>query len=301
MDQFLVQRIEISETTIFTRMGGAGPPLLLLHGFPETHHMWHRLAPLLSQRFTVVLADLRGYGESGCPPSTDDHAPYGKRAMAQDMIEVMQQLGFSRFFVIGHDRGARVAYRMALDHPETITHLAVFDIIPTGIAWQKADSRTMLGFWPWSLLAQPAPLPERIIETNAEAMVNNACDNWGSSPDIFTPETRQIYIRALEDPQHVHAICEEYRAAATIDREHDEVDQQSGRTITCPTLVLWGAGGAVDTWYSKQGGPLELWKAIAPKVVGEAVAGGHFFPEEIPQEVYEKVQSFFNQNIKQEK
>ncbi len=222
----------------------------------------------------------------------NDHVPYSKRAMAEDMVEVMRQLGFLQFSVVGHDRGARVAYRMAMDHPESVTHLTVFDIVPTNIAWQKADARMMLGFWPWSLLAQPAPLPEHILEATANDIVNNACDNWGSAANTFPPEIRKLYVQALSDPEHIHAICEEYRAAATIDRRHDETDQHAGRIISCPTLVLWGANGAVDTWYSEDSGPLTLWKTIAPKAVGEVVAGGHFFPEEIPEEIYEKLYSF---------
>jgi haloacetate dehalogenase len=293
MDQFSTQRIKTKEATIFTRSGGVGPPLLLLHGFPETHQMWRQLAPLLSKNFTVVMADLRGYGESSCPPSTNDHTPYSKRAMAEDMVEVMRQLGFHQFSVVGHDRGGRAAYRMAMDHPKSITHLAVFDLVPTDIAWQKADARMMLGFWPWSLLAQPAPLPERILKATATDIVNNACDNWGSSPRTFPTEIRKLYVQALSSPEHIHAICEEYRAAATIDRDHDEIDRQAGRTFNCPTLVLWGAGGTVDTWYSEEGGPLALWKTIAPKAVGEAVTGGHFFPEEIPEKIYEKLYDFF--------
>jgi haloacetate dehalogenase len=298
MDHFSTQFIKTKETTIFTRVGGSGPPILLLHGFPETHHMWRGLAPLLSQHFTVITADLRGYGESSCPPSTDDHAPYSKHAMARDMVEVMRQLGFSQFAVVGHDRGARVAYRIALDYPEIVTHLAAFDIIPTDLAWQKADSRMMLGFWPWSLLAQPAPLPEHILATNTRDIIDNACDSWGSSPDVFTSETREMYTRALSDPVHIHAICEEYRAAATIDRKHDEADQQRGRTITCPTLILWGADGAIDTWYSDEGGPLALWRTVAPKSIGEAIPGGHFFPEENPKETYKKLHSFLSRGGK---
>lgn len=289
MHQFSIQRIKTNDATIFTKVGGSGPPLLLLHGFPETHHMWRRLAPLLSQNFTVVMADLRGYGQSSCPPTTEDHSPYSKRSMAKDMVEVMAQLGFSRFAVVGHDRGARVAYRMALDHPDIISHLAVFDIVPTDIAWEKADARMMLGFWPWSLLAQPEPLSEHVLQTNAEEIVNNACNLWGSSPEIFPPETRQIYSKALQNPAHAHAICEEYRAAATIDREHDRIDRQANRTITCPVLVLWSADGAIDTWYKDSGGPLALWQSVASNVQGEAVKGGHFFPEEIPNELYQKL------------
>jgi len=294
MDNFSTQRIETDDATIFIRMGGSGPPLLLLHGFPETHVMWRELAPLLSRKFTVVVADLRGYGQSSCPPDSGDHAAYSKRTMGNDMVAVMRQLGFSCFSVVGHDRGARVAYRMALDHPDAIGRLVVCDIVPTSIAWEKADARAMLGFWPWSMLAQPAPLPERVLETCAEVIVDNACGQWGSSPDTFPAEVRHLYSKSLSDPQHAHAICEEYRAAATIDRKHDEEDLQHTKTINCPVLVLWGAGGAVDTWYAKQNGPLALWRVIAPEAVGEAVAGGHFFPEESPKATFEKLQTFLS-------
>ncbi len=292
METFATEHIKTDSATIFTRMGGTGQPLLLLHGFPETHLMWRDLAPLLAEKFTVVLADLRGYGQSSCPPSAEDHSPYSKRSMAADMVEMMSQLGFPRFSVVGHDRGARVAYRMALDHPSAVERLVVCDIVPTESAWERADARMMLGFWPWSMLAQPAPLAEHILETNAEAIVNNACDQWGSSADAFPPELRKEYTMALQDPAHAHAICEEYRAAATIDREHDRDDRQAGRTIQCPTLVLWGADGAVDTWYTEEGGALALWKTIAPQAQGTALSGGHFFPEENPQGVYAKLREF---------
>ncbi|HEU5122192.1 MAG TPA: alpha/beta hydrolase [Candidatus Saccharimonadales bacterium] len=294
MDYFLPRHLAIKKVTIAARIGGSGPPLLLLHGFPETQYMWRELAPLLARHFTVVTADLRGYGESSCPPSSEDHMPYSKRTMAEDMVGVMQELGFDRFAVIGHDRGARVAYRMALDYPKVVTHLAVFDIVPTDLAWQKADSRMMLGFWPWSLLAQPAPLPERILATNAAEIVNNTCESWGSLPSTFPAEVRDVYIKALSDSNHIHAICEEYRAAATIDRTHDEADRQAQRIIACPTLVLWGSGGALDTWYTEDGGPLSLWRTIAPNAAGEAVTGGHFFPEENPEETYEKLYTFLS-------
>jgi len=292
MDQFSAKQIKLNEVTIFTQVGGSGPALLLLHGFPETHLMWRELAPLLARKFTVVLADLRGYGQSSCPPSSEDHSPYSKRTMGQDMVEVMRQLGFPRFSVVGHDRGARVAYRMALDHPAAIERLAVCDIVPTDSAWEKADARMMLGFWPWTMLAQPAPLAEHVLETSAEVIVNNACDQWGSAPDVFPPEVREKYIAALRAPGHAQAICEEYRAGATLDREHDRADRQAGRTIACPLLVLWGAGGAVDTWYADEGGPLTLWKTLAPAAEGTALSGGHFFPEENPKATYQKLSTF---------
>jgi len=285
--------IETGETSIFVRSRGSGPPILLLHGFPQTHVMWRGVAPLLAASFTVVCADLRGYGASGCPASAPDHAPYAKRAMARDMVSVMERLGFSRFAVAGHDRGGRVAYRMALDHPARVARLAVLDVVPTEAAWARADARFALGFWPWSLLAQPEPLAERILTAAADAIVDHALGEWGSAGGVFPPDVRAAYVEALRDPPHAHAICEEYRAAATLDREHDAADRAAGRRIACPVLTLWSAGGPLDTWYADEGGPLALWRAWADDVRGRAVDGGHFFPEASPQQTAEALNRFF--------
>ena len=274
--------LETAQTRIFARVGGSGPPVLLLHGFPQTHLMWRDVAPLLAADFTVVCADLRGYGCSGCPVSSADHAPYAKRAMARDMVEAMRQLGFSQFSVAGHDRGGRVAYRMALDHPAALTGLAVLDIVPTGEAWDRADSRFAAAYWPWSLLAQPEPMPEQLVAAAPGAVVEAALSGWGTAPSVFDPGVRAAYITALSDPAHVHAVCEEYRAGAGIDREHDAADQAAGHRIGCPLLALWAAGGPVDTWYAAAGGPLGLWRNWASDVRGSSVTGGHFFPEEQP-------------------
>src|SRR5918911_540046 len=237
MDHLTASEIRTGETSIFVRSSGSGPPILLLHGFPQTHLMWRGVAPLLARSFTVVCADLRGYGRSGCPASTPDHAPYAKRAMARDMVDVMEHLGFSRFSVAGHDRGGRVAYRLAIDHPARVERLAVLDIVPTGDAWRYADAR-FAAFWPWSLLAQPEPLPERLLSAAPDAVIDDALGGWGSPPEAFGPEVREAYVRALSDPARVHAICEEYRAAATLDRQHDDADHRAGRRIVCPLLAL---------------------------------------------------------------
>ncbi len=293
MDYFTTNDIRTSETDIFVRWTGSGPPILLLHGFPQTHLMWRSVAPLLACSFTVVCADLRGYGRSGCPASAPDHAPYAKRAMAQDMVTVMERMGFSRFSVAGHDRGGRVAYRMALDHPDRVERLAVLDILPVEATWQRADERFALNYWPWSLLAQPEPLPERILAAASKAIVDNALGEWGSPSAVFPPKVRAAYVKALQDPNHAHAICEEYRAAASIDREHERADRQSGRRISCPVLVLWSAQGPLDTWYVGESGPLAIWQSWADDVQGRPLEGGHFFPEAAPDQTAEALSRFF--------
>ncbi len=292
MDDFESAEIDTGETSIFARWSGTGPPILLLHGFPETHLMWRRVAPLLTPNYTVICPDLRGYGQSGCPVSAPDHAPYAKRAMARDMVCLMERLGFFHFSVVGHDRGGRVAYRMALDYSERIDRLAVLDIVPTETAWDRADARFALGFWPWSLLAQPEPLPEQILMNAADAIVDNALGGWGTPPAVFPAEVRTAYVEAIRDPDHAHAICEEYRAGATIDREHDKADRESGRRITCPVLVLWSAHGALETWYAEDSGPLALWQAWCADVRGKSLASGHFFPEEAAEETADALHQF---------
>ena len=292
---FQTIEIDTGEAVLFTRRAGNGPALLLLHGFPQTHLMWRDVAPQLAGRFTVICADLRGYGASSCPPSDSAHAPYAKRAMAADMTALMSKLGFGRFMVAGHDRGGRVAYRMALDHPDRVEKLAVLDIVATADAWDRADARLAQGYWPWSLLAQPEPLPELMLRGSAEAVVDNALQGWGSSPSAFPPDVRQAYVDALRDPAHIHAICEEYRAAATLDREHDDVDKAAGRRIRCPVLALWSGQGALADWYAGEGGPLALWRGWADDVRGRAMPGGHFFPEEAPAQTARALEDFFGQ------
>ena len=279
---FQSQSVATDRDTIFVHRGGSGPPLLLLHGFPETGLMWHAVAPLLAADFTVIAADLPGYGRSSCPADAANHASMSKRAMAATLVAAMRALGHDRFALVGHDRGGRVAYRAALDHPDVIAGLAVLDVIPTLDVWDKADARLALAFWPFSLLAQPAPLPERLLSAAPDAIVDNARTEWGSPPETFPAWLRQAYIDALRDPTHVHAICEEYRAAATIDRANDQADRDAGRRITCPVLALWSGEGALATWYEDAGGPLGLWRRWANRVEGQAVDGGHFFPEEKP-------------------
>lgn len=293
LDGFTATKIRTAESSIFLRSAGSGPPLLLLHGFPENHLMWRRVAPLLADRFTVLCADLRGYGRSGCPVSMPDHSPYSKRAMALELVEVMRQLGWPRFSVAGHDRGGRVAYRMALDHPDQVERLAVLDVLPTAEMWDRADARLACAFWPWSLLAQPEPLPERLVLAAPEAIVENALADWGSPSAVFDAEIRAAYAESLKDAAHVHGICEEYRAAATRDWEDDAADRRAGRRIQCPVLALWSKGSGLDSWYRDAGGPLALWRAWADQVDGGAIDAGHFFPEEVPELTAAALAGFF--------
>ena len=255
--------------------------------------MWRAVAPLLSARFTVVCPDLPGYGHSFCPAARADHAPHAKRAMAQQMAAVMEQLGFHRFCIAGHDRGGRVAYRLALDHPDRVERLAVLDVLPVADVWERADKRLVTGYWPWSLLAQHEPLPERLLTAAPDAVVDAALGGWGTAASSFDAEVREAYMASLRDPVRAHAICEEYRAAATIDHEHDADDRRAGRRIACPLLVLWSGPGPLGTWYADAGGPLALWRGWADDVRGSPIEGGHFFPEEVPQRTAEELIGFF--------
>lgn len=271
--------VETRDNTIFLRRYGSGSPVLLVHGFPRSSLMWRFVAPLLAKNHTVIAVDLRGYGQSGIPASTDDHFAYSKRAMANELVEVMDKLGFSKFDVVGHDRGARVSYRMALDHPEKVQRLAVLDAIPISEGWGHADARFALAYWPWTLLAQKAPLPERYLAGDPDAIFDNT---FGAGS--FGPDVRAEYTATYHDKARIHAVCEEFRAAASIDIEHDKKDQEASHRISCPVLHLWGAGGPLDTFYAKDGGPLAIWRKWADNVEGQAMRGGHFFPEENPDE-----------------
>jgi len=294
MNGFTTTHVATAETRILVSRGGAGPALLLLHGFPETHVMWRHVAPRLAENFTVVCADLRGYGASGCPASDADHAPYSKRAMARDMVSVMERLGFRRFSVAGHDRGARVAYRIALDDPDRVDRICVLDAMPLETVWQRADARFALSFWPWSLLAQPSPLPERILMASADAIVEHALAEWGTPAEVFPRDVRAAYAAQLRDPEHARAICEEYRAGAGIDRIHEQADLASGRRIECPLFVLWSSRGALESWYVTEGGPLGLWKQWSSDLRGHALDAGHFFPEEMPDQTVAALANFLN-------
>lgn len=269
--------------TIRTLAGGSGPPLLLLHGNPQTHAMWHEVAPLLAEEFTVVATDLRGYGDSSKPPTDEEHTPYSKREMALDQVSVMETLGFDAFFVAGHDRGGRCAYRMALDHPGRVLKLATLDIIPTYEAFRRADMYFGLGYWHWFFLAQPYDGPERLISADPDWFLTRG------RPDVFAPEASEEYRRCLGDPRTVHAICEDYRAGATADFAHDEEDLLSGKKIECPVLALWGGLGNLEEWYDVLG----IWRDWAREVRGRPLDCGHFLAEEAPEETFSELRAFF--------
>jgi haloacetate dehalogenase len=286
---FKTSQVEISGNTIFVRRGGKGPAILLVHGFPRTSLMWRFLAPKLAENHTVICVDLRAYGRSGIPASTDDHLPYSKRAMARELVEVMDKLDFPTFTLVGHDRGGRVSYRLALDHPKNVERLAVFDVIPILEAWSRSDARFAQTYWPWILLSQKAPLPESYLLGAPEAVFQNP---FGQGS--FGREILEEYVSTYRNPARVHGICEEYRAAATIDVEHDRADKEASRRIECPMLHLWAEGGPLDTFYARNGGPLGIWRQWAPQAQGQPIKGGHFFPEENPDNTAALVKQFLS-------
>jgi haloacetate dehalogenase len=284
---FETSQVQVSGNTIFMRRYGTGPAILMVHGFPRTSLMWRFLAPKLAENHTVICVDLRAYGQSGVPASADDHFPYSKRAMAEELVGVMDKLGFPTFTLVGHDRGGRVSYRLALDYPKSVERLAVFDVIPILEAWDRSDARFAKTYWPWILLSQQQPLPESYLLGAPEAVFHNP---FGEGS--FGREILDEYVSTFRDPARVHGICEEYRAAATIDVEHDRADKEAGKRIECPMLHLWAQRGPLDTFYARDGGPLGIWRQWAPHAHGEAVKGGHFFPEENPNDTAMIVKQF---------
>ena len=282
---FRPMNISTSGATIHAVVGGSGPPLLLLHGYPQTHVMWHKIAPRLAERFTVVAADLRGYGDSSKPPDGPNHAGYSKRAMAQDQVEVMTHLGFQKFAVVSHDKGVGVAKRMALDHAEKVTQLAVFDSLPSGlITYRNLTKEWATGLYHWFLLAQPSPLPETLIGNSVEFYLRS---RFARSPGAITPEAFAEYYRCFRDPATIHATCEDYRASAGIDLENDEADWD--KKIMCPVLSLWAERGNRPPAFRNA---LAFWKEKAPDARGRELRSGHFIPEEVPEETLAELRSF---------
>jgi haloacetate dehalogenase len=279
-------RIETEGASINAVCGGKGPPVLLLHGYPQTLVMWHLAAPRLAESFTVVATDLRGYGDSSKPEGGANHAAYSKRAMAADQVEVMEALGFGSFAAVGHDRGGRVAHRMALDYPERVTKLAVLDIVPTHYVFATADKELATAYYHWFFLIQPYDLPERLIGADPDYFLGKKLGGWGTGIEMFVPEAYAEYERCFSDPKTIHASCEDYRAAATIDLKHDEADRD--QRVECPLLALWGEKGVVERLYEV----LEVWSEYARNVRGRTLPCGHYLPEERPGETVGELVSF---------
>jgi haloacetate dehalogenase len=279
LDSFEQMRIETGDVGINLRTGGSGPPVLLLHGYPQTHVMWHLVAPRLAERFTVVVPDLRGYGDSSKPVGGADHAAYSKRVMVGDQVEVMAALGHDRFAVVGHDRGGRVGHRMALDHPDKVSSLTVLDIVPTRTVFSSVNQEIATGTYHWFFLIQPDPLPERLIGADPGFFLRWHLKAWsGGRDDFFAADALAEYQRCFSDPACIHATCEDYRAAASIDLVHD-VEDASNR-VECPLQVLWGARGKNDALFDM----LASWRTKASTVSGRGLDCGHFLPEELPEE-----------------
>lgn len=286
--------LEVNNVHIQGRIKGEGPPLLLLHGHPQTHVIWHELAERLAQHYTVVATDLRGYGDSSKPKGDEDHANYSKRAMASDQVAVMAELGFDRFYLCGHDRGGRVGHRLAMDHPQAVEKLMLLDIAPTLAMYEKTDRTFATAYFHWFFLIQPAPLPETLIEASPEAYVTRTMGGRHARLDAFAPEAIADYQRCLAQPGAAHALCEDYRAANGIDLEHDRADREAGRTIRCPVRILWGRHGIIERCFD----PLAEWRAVAEQVDGEALPCGHYIPEEAPDALYAHIREFFNEDIR---
>jgi haloacetate dehalogenase len=281
---FRRQTVQTSGTTINVLVGGSGPPVLLLHGYPQTHVEWRKIAPELAKSYTLVIPDLRGYGDSGKPAGGDKHINYSKRAMALDQVEVMEQLGFKRFAMVSHDRGARVGHRLALDHADRLTKLVMMDICPTHYMYKTADRQFASAYFHWFFLIQAAPFPETLIGNNVDAFMKIFMGPV--MPKSIEPDAYAEYRRCFSDPATIHATCEDYRAAATIDLVHDEADMD--RRITCPVLVLWGANGIVGRKYDV----LAIWRDRATQVTGKALPSGHWLTEEVPDETLAEVKGF---------
>lgn len=288
-DGFTAFDIDTGSATIHGVQGGAGPPLLLLHGYPQTHAMWHRVAGTLASRFSVVAADLRGYGASSKPTGSADHATYSKRAMAADMVTVMTRLGYSRFGLCGHDRGGRVGHRLALDFPEAVSRLMVLDIAPTREMYANTDAAFAEAYWHWFFLIQPAPFPENLIGADADAFWRYTCGRGSAGLSIFDARAVDAYLRAFRDPATQHACCEDYRAAASIDIVHDDAD--GDRRIACPLHVVWGSHGVIERCFDA----LALWRLRADTVSGFSLPGGHYLAEELPDETAAAIIDFFDE------
>ncbi len=284
---FEQRRLNVGGVEINCRVGGQGPALLLLHGHPQTHMMWHKVAPRLAERFTLVAADLRGYGDSAKPDAGTE--AYSKRTLAGDNVALMRLLGHQRFAVLAHDRGARVAHRLALDHPAAVERLMLLDIAPTLAMYRQTDEAFARAYWHWFFLIRPAPLPERLIEADPEGYLKGVMGTRSAGLAPFPPEVLAEYLRCLSLPGTARGICEDYRASAGIDLAHDQADLDAGRRLELPLRILWGAEGTVGRCFD----PLAEWRQVATQVSGRALPGGHYLAEELPDLVVEEALAFF--------
>lgn len=282
---FAEARHAVGEADYYVATRGEGPPVLLLHGFPETHVCWHQVAPGLAGDHAVVAPDLRGYGASRAPAGGLQGEGFSKREMARELVDLMSTLGHDRFAIVGHDRGARVAYRLALDHPERVTHVAVLNTVPTIEQFERMGTGPSLGFWPWFLLAQPAPFPERLMEADPSGLLNHVFATWPADPGSISAEARDEYRRALY-PSTVAAMCADYRASFHVDRLHDAEDREAGRRIAAPLLLVTGAEELQLT------DAAAVWRDWAVDVTAVEVPGGHFVPEEAPDELLAALLAF---------
>ena len=289
LDNFTHAQLQVNGVTINLHHGGNGPPLLLLHGYPQTHVIWHAIADELAKHYTLVMPDLRGYGDSSKPPGLQDHGNYSKRVMAQDMVEVMQALGFASFYLCGHDRGGRVAHRLAVDHPAAVRKLMLVDISPTRTMYEATDMAFATYYYHWFFMIQPAPMPEKLIGSNAAYYLHYTLSGWGSSSTaFFHPAALAEYERAYCMPESIHGACEDYRAAATIDLEHDR--DHDVKKVACPIHVVWGEHGLIGRMFH----PIADWQAkCAQAVSGKAVTAGHFIPEQTPDVMLAEMREFF--------
>ncbi len=292
--KFVEEHIKGDGVTLFVRHAGPkdAPPLVLLHGYPQTSAMWHRMAPILAKSYQVVCPDLRGYGRSDKPISNQLHTPYSKRAMAKDIIAIMQNLGHDKFLVGAHDRGARVAHRLALDHPNCVKAMVLLDIAPTREMYAGTNNEFARTYWHWFFLIQPQPIPEQIISADPEGFWKLKCFNQTNGKNPFSKEALEEYLFYFKQQEVIHSSCEDYRAAASIDIEHDNADQ--GKKITMPLLALWAKFGVIESCFDA----LDLWRLRAEKVEGEALDATHYMAEEIPKEVANRMFNFFSKNLK---
>ena len=287
-DGFSDASTDVDGVHIHAVKGGRGPALLLLHGHPQTHVIWHKVVPELVKHFTVIAADLRGYGDSGKPAGDKDHLNYSKRRMALDQVLLMRHHGFDRFSVIGHDRGGRVAARMALDHPDTVSRLVTLDIAPTLAMYEQTSFAFARAYWHWFMLVRPAPFPETLIRADPDLYLKQTMGSRSAGLAPFTPAAYAEYLRCVSAPDTAHGMCEDYRASISIDLEHDRASLDARQHITCPFTALWGAEGVVAACFD----PLAEWRAYAPHVEGEALPCGHYIPEEAPEALLERVLGF---------